>query len=81
MIISKVFTPVAGTTFFEAGEIAYVTIIKVCRDNKEFDATITTPGNREYLYSSYGRLDFEIPFSGNPANDVDREQLYVKYKY
>jgi hypothetical protein len=46
-----------------------------------FNATTGTPGNREYKYSNFGRVDVLNPFTGNPANDVEGQRLFIKYKY
>jgi len=81
MITSKTFYPTIGSTFLEAGEIAGVTILRLCREGTGFDPTTGAVGNRQYVYSNYGRVDFLDPFAGNPANDVGRERIFIKYKY
>jgi len=63
--------------------IAYVIPSKICRDNKEFDiVTSTAPGSREARYvASEGRITLADAFTGNPSDDTQRTQIYIKFKY
>lgn len=70
-----------GATSVESSQLAYVIPLEVALDNKAFDIVFTTPGNREVQYTaSIGRFKFADTFPGNPANDLGKSTVYVKYK-
>ena len=81
MVTSKTFIPVPGSTFFDDASLAYVTILRLCVEGTGYNATTGSPGNREYKYEDFGRVSFLNPFPGSPVTDVNRQRLFIKYKY
>lgn len=78
-ITSQVFTPVAGSYTFSDASLAYVKLLRVCLEGMGFNRN-TTLTSREFNYDpGAGSLTFLDPFPGNPANDVERVTLFVKY--
>lgn len=81
MITSMVFTPLAGTTVFSDPSLAYVTILRLCREGLGYSQA-SAVGNRKFVHNQgAGSVTFENPFFGDPTNDVDKERLFIKFKY
>ena len=77
----KTLVGLPGSTSVVSSDLAYVIPLEVDLDNKAFDIVYTSPGNREVQYiSSIGKFKFADAFPGDPANDVGKSTVYVKYK-
>lgn len=82
-IESRTFEGTSGTTIIDIPELAYVGILRVCRNGLGFNVSLTSTGNRKVKFTpALGRLEFVDPFEAPPSvGVVAGEKIYVRYKY
>jgi len=76
--------PVSGVNYFDAAQLANVTILRVCRNGMGYDLTTTGPVGRSCKYTApLGRIEFETDFNNDPTpTDVEPpDSVYVRYKF
>lgn len=85
MIDTLVIYGTPGLSYVEHFKLASVNILHVEREGTGQKETDTTPGNREFLYTATGRINFDAsnPFFGPTFGRPDRysfERIFIMYQ-
>lgn len=83
MLTNQTFIGTPGLWYINSPILMGVNLLGVWRNGRaqtKIDATLT-PGSDEFYYISTGQLQFDptIPFTGNVANDVGRENVFCLF--
>lgn len=81
MIQSRTFNTVPGSFFLLHPSLANSQILGVEREGLGYTKVASTPGNREFKYSSIGSITFNTAFLEGPfATDLEGEKVWVLWQ-